>query len=187
MVIPLFNPYENVQYIWKIAQFLLADKVSAVRESSIQLVSYICLYLCEHTQHGRVLFFKLNSFLQTTHLLKHISTEQRQTQKCLVRLAERFAHSKLWKLRQTFALLSSELLQTKSVSNELFVFDIMPHLLDLSWDPVPNVRLVVARIIARHIITNGKLDRRLSRAELTNLSYFSQNISRMKRTNTELV
>lgn len=37
-----------------------------------------------------------------------------------------------------------------------FACDVMPHLLDLSWDPVANVRLVVARTISQHIITNGK-------------------------------
>jgi serine/threonine-protein phosphatase 4 regulatory subunit 1 len=69
---------------------------------------------------------------------------------------EKFAHSKKWKRRQTFALLCYKLLSSKALPPEQFASEIMPHLLDLSWDPVANVRLVVAKTIAQHIIPNGK-------------------------------
>lgn len=94
--------------------------------------------------------------MQTTQVVKHISTKQGLTSRLLVKLAERFAHSKRWKRRQTFALLCSELLVAQAIPLEQFATDVMPHLLDLSWDPVANVRLVVARTIANNIITNGK-------------------------------
>lgn len=126
--IPLFTPIETAKHIGKIAQCLLADQVAAVRESSILL---------------------------STELIKYISNEKMLTQNGLVRLAERFAHSKKWKLRQTFALLSAEILRTNALPYEIFVSEIMPHLLDLSWDPVPNVRLVVARTISTYLMTNG--------------------------------
>lgn len=87
--------------------------------------------------------------------MKHFSTEQGLASRFLVRLAERFAHSKQWKRRQTFALLCSELLVAQAIPLEQFATDVMPHLLDLSWDPVANVRLVVARTIANNMITNG--------------------------------
>lgn len=54
-------------------------------------------------------------------------------------------------------MLCAEFLSAEAVPPELFASDVMPHLLDLSWDPVANVRLVVARTIANHIIINGKL------------------------------
>lgn len=95
-------------------------------------------------------------YLQTTQIVKHISPERRLTSHVLVKLAEGFAHSKKWKRRQTFALLCSELLIAQAVSHEQLGSDVMPHLLDLSWDPVANVRLVVARTIAKHIIVIGK-------------------------------
>lgn len=73
-----------------------------------------------------------------------------------MRLSEHFAHSKKWKRRQTFCLLCEEILKEQSLSPSRFASDLMPHLLDLSWDPVVNVRLVVARCLAVHIITNSK-------------------------------
>lgn len=89
--------------------------------------------------------------------MKHIYHEQKLTQHVFAKLAEQFGHSKKWKLRQTYVLFCSQILKDKSVTCEVFASEVLPHLLDLSWDPVPNVRLVVARTIAKHIITNGKL------------------------------
>lgn len=70
---------------------------------------------------------------------------------------EKFAHSKKWKKRQTFALLCNKLLASNALPPEQFAPEIMPHLLDLSWDPVANVRLVVAKTLTQHIIPNGKV------------------------------
>lgn len=130
--IPLFTPSECAKHIGKISTSLLADEVAAVRESSI--------FLCRD-------------------LIKYIASEKMLTKNGLVPLAERFAHSKKWKLRQTFALLSSEFLKSNALPCDLFVSEIMPHLLDLSWDPVPNVRLVVARTLVNDIITNGIVEK----------------------------
>lgn len=91
-----------------------------------------------------------------TDVLKHISRERGITCGYLVKLAEKFAHSKMWKCRQSFALLCAEVLKAEAVAPELFADEMMPHLLDLSWDPVPNVRLVVARTISQHIVVNGE-------------------------------
>lgn len=83
--------------------------------------------------------------------------DQHQTQNFLVQLSEQFAHSKNWKRRQTYALLCDDLLAFDALSTELFNNEIMPHLIDLSWDPVANVRLVAARIICKQIVTNGEM------------------------------
>lgn len=103
-------------------------------------------------------FKTLFSCFQTTQLVKHVSPEKRFTSNLLVKLAQAFAHSKKWKRRQTFALLCSELLTEHAICYEQFGSDVMPHLLDLSWDPVANVRLIVARTIAKSIIVIGKYD-----------------------------
>lgn len=130
LVVTLFRPVDAAKYIGSTAQVLLCDKVAAVRDTTLKLV-------CE--------------------LVKYISKEpNQQSSRLLITLADYFAHSKKWKLRQTFCLLCSELLVSKAVSPEQFTNDVMPHLLDLSWDPVANVRLVVARTISKHIVTNRK-------------------------------
>ncbi|XP_071057702.1 serine/threonine-protein phosphatase 4 regulatory subunit 1-like isoform X3 [Onthophagus taurus] len=128
LVLPLFRPADAAKHIVYIATTLLSDKVAAVRDSALELVS---------------------------ELLKHISVEKDLTHRILIMLAERFAHSKKWKRRQTFTLLCCHILENESVHLEVFATDIMPHLLDLSWDPVPNVRLVVARTIAKHMIQHS--------------------------------
>lgn len=94
-------------------------------------------------------------YLQVTELIRHVSQDQSLTSRLLVKLAEKFAHSKRWKRRQSFALLCSEILTSKALLPEQFACEVMPHLLDLSWDPVANVRLVVGRTISQHIATNG--------------------------------
>lgn len=91
-----------------------------------------------------------------TEIIRHISADQHQTQSILIKLSEQFAHSKNWKRRQTYALLCADLLTFNTLSTERFSNEIMPHLIDLSWDPVANVRLVAARIICKQIVTNGE-------------------------------
>lgn len=95
---------------------------------------------------------------QTTEFIKYISNKEVITSSFLVCLAEQFAHSKNWKHRQTFALLCCQLVspQHKALSVEQFTNEMLPHLLDLSWDPVANVRLVVARTISQNYYANGK-------------------------------
>lgn len=70
----------------------------------------------------------------------------------LTELAEQFAHSTRWNRRQTFALLCSQLINDRVLSDEMFARDILPHLLDLSWDRVPNVRLAVARTLSSDVM-----------------------------------
>jgi serine/threonine-protein phosphatase 4 regulatory subunit 1 len=93
---------------------------------------------------------------QVTKLVKHISAEPVLLRGLLGELAEWFAHSKQWNQRQTFALLCSQLVRNQVLSDELFARDILPHLLDLSWDSVPNVRLSVARTLAADIMAQRK-------------------------------
>lgn len=90
-------------------------------------------------------------------MLRYISIKPDLNSLYLVRLVEKFAHSKKWKKRQTFALLCNKLLSSNALPPEQFAPEIMPHLLDLSWDPVANVRLVVAKTLAQHVIPNGKM------------------------------
>lgn len=91
-----------------------------------------------------------------TEIVSYTSSEPNLTSSLLVKLAETFAHSKKWKRRQTFCLLCIELLKEEALEPEQFMSEVMPHLLDLSWDPVANIRLVVARCISNYILKNGR-------------------------------
>ncbi|XP_074026001.1 serine/threonine-protein phosphatase 4 regulatory subunit 1 isoform X3 [Leptinotarsa decemlineata] len=123
----LFKPSDSTKFLGVIAIDLFCDKVAAVRQAAISLI-------CE--------------------IVKYTSSEPALAPCLLLKLAETLAHSKKWKRRQTFCLLCIELLKEEALSTELFASEILPHLLDLSWDPVINVRLVVARCISQQIMEN---------------------------------
>lgn len=91
-----------------------------------------------------------------TELVKQVSSHVPLLRGLLAELAEQFAHSSRWSRRQTFALLCSRLVQSDSLTDDMFARDVLPHLVDLSWDPVPNVRLAVARTLSVHIMENRK-------------------------------
>ncbi|CAG9856795.1 unnamed protein product [Phyllotreta striolata] len=122
--IELFKPSDVAKHFGIIALQLLYDKVAAVRTVAVNLV---------------------------TEIVTYISSEPNLTCSLLRKLVEGLAHSKNWKRRQTFCLLCTELLKEDALDPEQFTCEVMPHLLDLSWDPVANVRLVVARCISNLI------------------------------------
>ncbi|KAL1518261.1 hypothetical protein ABEB36_001909 [Hypothenemus hampei] len=122
--VPLFQPADVVKYI-RFSEALMTHNVAVVRDAALILVARI---------------------------VKHIYKDRSLTSSYLSVIAERFAHSKKWKLRQTFACLCAEILARDAMEPEEFASLLLPHLLDLSWDPVANVRLVVARCIVNHII-----------------------------------
>lgn len=123
----LFKPKDVAKHIFGISMDLLSDKVAAVRQAALALV---------------------------VKLISYTSSEPNLTSNLLMKLAENFAHSKKWKRRQTFCLMCIELLKEDALDSELFISEVMPHLLDLSWDPVANIRLVVARCISKYIFKN---------------------------------
>nr|CAD7425262.1 unnamed protein product [Timema monikensis] len=129
MTVGLFSPMEVRKHLTPLAIALLMDKVAAVR--------HIALYL-------------------VTQLVHHVSIDTVLMRGLLAELAEQFAHSKRWSRRQTFALLCSRLVSEHVLPEKHFARDILPHLLDLSWDRVPNVRLAVARSLSQDILAQSK-------------------------------
>nr|CAD7585782.1 unnamed protein product [Timema genevievae] len=125
MTVGLFSPMDVRKHLTPLAIALLMDKVAAVR--------HIALYL-------------------VTQLVHHVSIDTVLMRGLLAELAEQFAHSKRWSRRQTFALLCSRLVSEHVLPEKHFARDILPHLLDLSWDRVPNVRLAVARSLSQDIL-----------------------------------
>lgn len=73
----------------------------------------------------------------------------------LVDLVKALSESPKWVRRQTFAALSGQLLATNALYPNQFAHDILPHLIGLSEDKVPNVRLVVARSIVSCVLPFG--------------------------------
>uniref|UniRef100_T1IHI6 WW-binding domain-containing protein n=1 Tax=Strigamia maritima TaxID=126957 RepID=T1IHI6_STRMM len=122
----LYHPMEIREYLLPVAMLLIADKVSEVRQAAVRI---ICMLIRE---------------LNSAH-------DQSLVKCILADLAEQFAHHRKWTNRQTYAFLCHHLIRENSLPIEQFVSDVLPHLLDLSYDSVPNVRLSVAKTMSRII------------------------------------
>lgn len=126
-IIPLYTPEEICVHLVPVAIALLRDKVAAVRTTALMLV---------------------------TCLINHVTSEGPLLRKLLPLLAQEFANSTRWERRQAFALLCSHLVAGRVLGGDQFAREVLPYLLDLSYDKVPNVRLAVARTLASDIMAH---------------------------------
>lgn len=94
--------------------------------------------------------------LQMARLINLLSSEAVYRIALLDFLYEEFSEHSKWSRRVVFAQLCSEVAAQSALDPELFGRGLLPHLLPLARDPVPNVRLCVARCLCRHLILSGK-------------------------------
>lgn len=91
-----------------------------------------------------------------TQIVAHLSVNE-----CLVRALFQKLGSFLgvfaekWVRRQTFALVCAKLISSNAISGDRFSQEMLPNLLKLSSDKVPNVRLAVARTLSKNVIPMG--------------------------------
>ena len=65
------------------------------------------------------------------------------------------AESNRWVQRQAYAMVCEQIVANHSVPLDLFIDKMLDHLLNLSEDKVPNIRLVVARTITNTLWSIG--------------------------------
>jgi serine/threonine-protein phosphatase 4 regulatory subunit 1 len=87
---------------------------------------------------------------------KESSPDASLVREFLIHLVRTLGHSEQWMRRQAFASLAGQLVEIGAMSPAQFAQDILPHLINLSEDPVPNVRLVVAQSLTYHIMPIGE-------------------------------
>ena len=121
-LIPLFSPEEVSEHLSPIAMVLVYDKVAAVRDSVVNMLANI---VRSFNQAGKA---DLSSTL-------------------LVLVVESLACGGLWVHRQTFATLCLRLHTFDALPPAEFSISMLPRLLEMASDPVPNVRLAVARTL----------------------------------------
>jgi len=124
ILVPLFTPTQLTEHLAPIAITLVQDKVAAVRKSATHVVS--------------VMLSSLQTAGQTELCHKTVQS-----------LVSCLASSPHWTRRQTYALLVGQLLS--SLPWEDVVAYLLPHLLTLAEDRVPNVRLQVANVLGHAI------------------------------------
>ncbi|XP_030754090.1 serine/threonine-protein phosphatase 4 regulatory subunit 1-like isoform X2 [Sitophilus oryzae] len=125
LMVKFFTPTKIVRHIGPYVQFFMSDPMAFLRTAAVKSVSSV---------------------------VKNIVVDRRLTSTFLISIAERYAHSKTWRFRHTFALLCSVLLKEQAMGSEDFASILWPHLLDLSWDPIPNVRILVAKCIVENLV-----------------------------------
>ena len=130
-LVDLFPPQEVFQHLTPIAKVLIKDKVSTVRLASVEVHTIIIRYLKESDNSG---------------LLRVLLAE----------LVDDLAKADRWIHRQTYATLSLKIFLKGALNHTQFAEDVLPYLISLSRDDVPNVRLVVARAMFT-IQQNGKI------------------------------
>ncbi|ERL85640.1 hypothetical protein D910_03057 [Dendroctonus ponderosae] len=110
--------------------------------------------LCE-----KVAEVRLAAIVLVSEVLKRTNADLTLSAKLLTLLSKKYAHGTKWRMRQTFVLLCTEILKREALSPQDFASaetGMLSDLLELSWDPVVNIRLGVANCIVKHLITNGK-------------------------------
>ncbi|XP_060832616.1 serine/threonine-protein phosphatase 4 regulatory subunit 1-like isoform X1 [Bombus pascuorum] len=126
-IVNLFDPIDVDRFIVSLALDLLRDKYAAVRYVALSLMTQIVAHLSDNKRLVKALFRKLKSLV----------------------------YARKWIRRQTFAFVCANLISKNAISGDRFSQEMLPTLLEISSDKVPNVRLVVARTLSKNVIPMG--------------------------------
>ncbi|XP_076622614.1 serine/threonine-protein phosphatase 4 regulatory subunit 1 isoform X2 [Colletes latitarsis] len=128
-MVNLFDPYNVECFILPLALEFLGDKVAAVRQIAVSLITHIVSYLSNNERLVTTVFQEL---------------------KCILGV-----YARKWVGRQTFAYVCAHLITNNAISGDRFSREMLPHLLKFSTDEVPNVRLAVARTLSKNVTPMG--------------------------------
>ncbi|XP_050423816.1 serine/threonine-protein phosphatase 4 regulatory subunit 1-like isoform X2 [Adelges cooleyi] len=125
----LFTPLDMYHHIHEVCLSLLMDRISSVRQSALSLVPELLVVLNKNLSLKRLM---------------------------LNELVTRFGRADLWSRRQMFAQICSYILSCgeRCLSAGDFCNELLPSLLNLASDRVPNVRLMVAKTLYSHVANN---------------------------------
>ncbi|XP_036276091.1 serine/threonine-protein phosphatase 4 regulatory subunit 1-like isoform X3 [Pipistrellus kuhlii] len=127
LILELYNPNEVYDYLMHIALKLCADKVSEVRWISFRLVVAILQKFYSNSESALGVNF-------------------------IAELILRFRHCSKWVGRQAFAFICQAVVSEECIPVDQFVEHLLPSLLSLASDPVPNVRVMLARALRQTLL-----------------------------------
>ncbi|XP_043248698.1 serine/threonine-protein phosphatase 4 regulatory subunit 1-like isoform X2 [Colletes gigas] len=128
-MVNLFDPYDVECFILPLALEFLGDKVAAVRQIAVSLITHIVSYLSNNERLVTTVFQEL---------------------KCMLGV-----YARKWVGRQTYAYVCAHLITNNAISGDRFSREMLPELLKFSTDKVPNVRLAVARTLSKNVTPMG--------------------------------
>ncbi|ELK33953.1 Serine/threonine-protein phosphatase 4 regulatory subunit 1 [Myotis davidii] len=127
LILELYNPNEVYDYLMHIALKLCADKVSEVRWISFRLVVAILQKFYSNSESALGVNF-------------------------INELILRFRHCSKWVGRQAFAFICQAVVSEECIPVDQFVEHLLPSLLSLASDPVPNVRVLLAKALRQTLL-----------------------------------
>ncbi|XP_075441482.1 serine/threonine-protein phosphatase 4 regulatory subunit 1 isoform X1 [Ascaphus truei] len=127
LLLELYSARDIYDYLLPMTLNLCGDKVSSVRWISYKLVSEMAKKLY-HAPTPSLVLDLLNE------------------------LVERFCRSQKWSARQTFVFICQAIIEEDCLPMDLFTINLMPHLLHLASDKVPNVRVLLAKTLKQTLL-----------------------------------
>ncbi|XP_044515571.1 serine/threonine-protein phosphatase 4 regulatory subunit 1-like [Gracilinanus agilis] len=127
LILELYSPNDVYDYLMHIALKLCADKVSEVRWISFKLVVAILQK-----------FYSNNASALGLNFINE--------------LIIRFRHCPKWVGRQAFAFICQAVVREECIPVDQFVEHLLPSLLSLASDPVPNVRVLLAKALRQTLL-----------------------------------
>uniref|UniRef100_A0A2K6QMH6 Serine/threonine-protein phosphatase 4 regulatory subunit 1-like n=2 Tax=Rhinopithecus roxellana TaxID=61622 RepID=A0A2K6QMH6_RHIRO len=130
LILELYSPNDVYDYLMHIALKLCADQVSEVRWISFKLVVAILQKFYSNSESALGLNF-------------------------INELIIRFRHCSKWVGRQAFAFICQAVVSKECVPVDQFVEHLLPSLLSLASDPVPNVRVLLAKALRQMLLAKA--------------------------------
>ncbi|XP_048219066.1 serine/threonine-protein phosphatase 4 regulatory subunit 1 isoform X1 [Perognathus longimembris pacificus] len=127
LLLELYSPRDVYDYLRPIALNLCADKVSSVRWISYKLVSEMVKKL-------------------------HVASPPSFGVDLIHELVENFGRCPKWSGRQAFVFVCQTVIEDDCLPMEQFAMHLMPHLLTLANDRVPNVRVLLAKTLRQTLL-----------------------------------
>ncbi|KAA0705130.1 Serine/threonine-protein phosphatase 4 regulatory subunit 1 [Triplophysa tibetana] len=125
LLLELYSPQDVHDYLRPLAFCLCTDRVSSVRWTSYRLVSEI---------------------------IRKLSTCSALLGNFLSELVDKFCHSSKWSGRQAFAFICQLSIEEECLTLDQFSEHLLPPLLQLASDPVPNVRVLLAKTLRQTLL-----------------------------------
>ncbi|XP_043922486.1 serine/threonine-protein phosphatase 4 regulatory subunit 1 isoform X1 [Protopterus annectens] len=127
LLLELYSATDVYEYLRPIALTLCTDKVSSVRWISFKLISEMIRKL-------------------------HCSASVPLMINFLHELIDKFCCCSKWSGRQTFVFICQAIIEEDCLPMDLFALHLLPHLLRLASDRVPNVRVLLAKTLRQTLL-----------------------------------
>ncbi|XP_039610702.1 serine/threonine-protein phosphatase 4 regulatory subunit 1 isoform X1 [Polypterus senegalus] len=125
LLLELYSGKDVYEYLRPLAFSLCTDRISSVRWISYKLISEI---------------------------IRKLASDSTLATNFLIELVEKFCHCPKWSGRQAFAFICQLVIEDDCVTMDLFAEYMLPPLLQLVFDPVPNVRILLAKTLRQSLL-----------------------------------